>query len=268
MLTENERINALYYDKTASDYETTGRINQPGNKERIRRLLAELIDDSNLRILDVCCGAGLYLSLLKQRVRPQNLYGVDISWEMLKVSRSQTARLQQSSAYALPFADESFDWVTCSSALHHLEDLPSVLREIYRVLKPGGRFLSDYDNNVHFAWFHNALRKLRRGMLVYPIFLKLAEKMNLIKTEEKSPPSCHDGHSFENLPLGELHRRAEVQNYHHDGIQGYRLKRILKEIGFREVRLFAYHSWRWNDGVPFNLYSSLWNNKLYSVSQK
>ena len=267
VLSENERINAFYYNKTASGYETTGRINQTGNKARIRRLLSTLIAAKNVRVLDVCCGAGLYLSILKDFVEEENLFGIDISSEMLKISASYCRNVQLSSAYAIPFPDCTFDLVTCSSALHHLDSIPRALQEIWRVLKPNGVFLSDYDNNVHFAKFKTLSRRLFKLLLVYPVLKKL------LKSKPASGKVGREGqgidpHSLERLPLEEVHKLAEAQNYHFDGINGYRLKQMLKRAGFSQPEIFTYHSGRWNDGDGFNWVTSLTNNKIYSVSRK
>lgn len=267
MLSENERVNVLYYRKVASDYETTGRINEPGNKARIRRLLSSLIQDSNRRVLDVCCGAGLYLSILKDLVKPGNLYGLDLSPEMLKISGVHSSRVHLGSVYAIPFAASSFDLVTCSSALHHLDDLSRALAEISRVLKPEGTFLSDYDNNMYFAKFDTWKRRLGKALLVFPALAKVIGRARgngrLVAKKMIDKPE-----SFEELPLEELHRIAEAQNYHHDGIDGYRLVRMLRKAGFREAKVFTYHSARWNEGQGFNLFTSLSNNKIYSISRK
>ena len=267
MLSENERVNVLYYSKAASDYETTGRINEPGNKARIRRLLSSLIQDSNRRVLDVCCGAGLYLSILKELVKPGNLHGLDISPEMLKISGVHSSRVHLGSVYAIPFADSSFDLVTCSSALHHLDDLSRALAEISRVLKPGGTFLSDYDNNVYFAKFDTWKRRLGKALLIYPILAKMIGKAK--RNGRSGTKGIIDkSRSFEELPLEELHRIAEAQNYHHDGVDGHRLVQMLRKAGFKEAKVFTYHSSRWNDGQGFNLFTSLSNNKIYSISRK
>ena len=73
-LTPNEMANRIYYDRVANEYETKGRINSPENKDRIRRLLTGLLQGSDARVLDICSGAGLYLSILKDLVKPENLY--------------------------------------------------------------------------------------------------------------------------------------------------------------------------------------------------
>ncbi len=98
------------------------------------------------RLLDVGCGTGTDLGKLFKRYGDTvELYGVDPSGDMLKqmpkqAASSQSIQLEQASATKLPYASDFFDYVTCSLVLHHLPspDQQKALREMYRVLKPGG----------------------------------------------------------------------------------------------------------------------------------
>lgn len=94
------------------------------------------------RLLDVGCGTGALLQLLAARVpfqRPP--VGIDLSSVMLRLGE-QPARvsLVEGSGTALPFADESFDVVTCAHVVKHLDErsLLQLLAEIRRVLTYGG----------------------------------------------------------------------------------------------------------------------------------
>ena len=181
---------------------------------------------------------------------------------MLEISAKFCRNLKLGSVYNLPFDDNSFDLVTCSSALHHLDNLEKAISEIYRVLSPGGIFISDYDNNVHFAKIHNLKRKLFKALLVYPIFIKLFKKTN------KSSSKGLKEKNLEELSLEELHKISEAQNYHQDGVNGVLLRNFLLGAGFKKTEIFVYNSHKWNKGVFFNPWNNIFNNKLYSISTK
>lgn len=94
--------------------------------------------------LDVCCGTGDIATRLRCRV-----VGVDFTDEMLRVaaqrcSRACQARLQwvRGDVLRLPFADASFDIVSVGYGLRNLADIEAGLREMLRVLRPGGKMLS------------------------------------------------------------------------------------------------------------------------------
>lgn len=85
---------------------------------------------------------------------------LDLSWEVLRQGRRRLAadeRLKRrsaagfvvGSALELPFADESFEGVLCLNALHHMPSYCQALREIYRILKPGGRAVFSEPGAAH-----------------------------------------------------------------------------------------------------------------------
>ena len=93
---------------------------------------------SRLRILDVGCGTGANLEMLSRFGRAE---GVDVSDEALEFCRSKGLRVHKGLAEDLPFADEEFDLVTGLDVVEHLDDDVAGLREMRRVLKPGGRIM-------------------------------------------------------------------------------------------------------------------------------
>src|SRR5437868_509199 len=91
------------------------------------------------RILDVGCGTGANLQMLSQFGAAE---GVDVSSEALEFCRARgLAEVKQGAAETLPYEDASFDLVTGLDVVEHLDDDLSGLREMRRVLRPGGRAL-------------------------------------------------------------------------------------------------------------------------------
>jgi len=85
-------------------------------------------------ILDVGCGTGIISRLYPDK----DITGIDISEGMLRYHPGNCLR---GSADDIPFPDESFDAVIGRSILHHLDDPAKAIREMHRVLRPGGRLV-------------------------------------------------------------------------------------------------------------------------------
>jgi len=95
------------------------------------------------RVLDVACGTGL-VALAASRIlgTAENITCLDPSEGMLAVARTKlNATFVVGRAEALPFPDNSFDFLTMGYALRHVTDLEETFREYQRVLKPGGKLL-------------------------------------------------------------------------------------------------------------------------------
>ena len=101
------------------------------------------------RLLDIGCGTGTLVTRLAQQTEAEFLVGLDYSPVRVrhateKIAGSpQAAKLQVllGDAERLPFADESFDVLTCCHSFHHYPHQPAVIREFRRVLRPGGLLL-------------------------------------------------------------------------------------------------------------------------------
>lgn len=104
------------------------------------------------QILDVGCGGGFTSEFMAERGAVVS--GIDMSAATVETAKSHAKEMNLSinylvgSAEALPFPDNSFDVITCVDVLEHVPDLGKVLKEIYRVLKPGGTFCFDTINKT------------------------------------------------------------------------------------------------------------------------
>ncbi|MBW3660783.1 MAG: methyltransferase domain-containing protein [Gemmatimonadetes bacterium] len=112
-------------------------------------LAAPLVDLASLqssdRVLDVACGTGVVARLAAERVGPTgSVSGLDVNPGMLAAARAATPRdieidWHESSADAIPLPDGAYDVVLCQMGLQFFPDKRAALREMRRVLAPGGR---------------------------------------------------------------------------------------------------------------------------------
>jgi SAM-dependent methyltransferase len=113
-----------------------------GRRRIIETFLEEIcakLHTDRPRILDVGCGTGANLEML---ARFGHAEGVDVSPEALAFCRERGLKnVRQGEAERLPFADSSFDIVTALDVVEHLDDDAAGLREMGRILRPGGRVL-------------------------------------------------------------------------------------------------------------------------------
>jgi ubiquinone/menaquinone biosynthesis C-methylase UbiE len=100
---------------------------------------------SGMRVLDCGCGPGTITIGLAQAVAPGQVVGIDIEPGQIEAAQAQAAEqqvhnvsFQVASIYQLPFPDNSFDAAFGHSILEHLGHPLEALREVHRVLKPGG----------------------------------------------------------------------------------------------------------------------------------
>lgn len=91
------------------------------------------------RVADIACGTGILADRVERELRPEEVYGLDMSDGMLAQARRRSDRVRWMKAPAeeLPFEDGFLDAVVTTSAFHFF-DQPAALAEFHRVLAPGG----------------------------------------------------------------------------------------------------------------------------------
>jgi ubiquinone/menaquinone biosynthesis C-methylase UbiE len=142
------------------------------------------------RVLDLAPGPG-YVAIEVARLGQHQVVGLDISETFVQIAseRARTAGVevdfQRGDAAHMPFADDSFDVVFCRAAFKNFSDPVGALREIYRVLKPGGtglivdlhkdvprqtldRYVTRYVKNTRQSWLDALMTRLTFRFVLIP----------------------------------------------------------------------------------------------------
>lgn len=99
--------------------------------------------------LEIGCGSGSGIEIIRSIFMVEQLHAFDLDWEMIKLaknrrrSRSSKTVLWIGNARSLPVRTGHYDAVFTFGAIHHVVDWRAALKEVYRVLKPGGRFYAE-----------------------------------------------------------------------------------------------------------------------------
>lgn len=130
------------FDTGASDYDRIEKIMSFGTGVGYRkRVLQEAGIAQGMNVLDVATGTGVVARAARDLVGPSgSVAALDPSFGMLReAAKNGTPRVVQGMGEALPFPDNSFDFLSMGYALRHVSDLKTVFAEYFRVLKPGAR---------------------------------------------------------------------------------------------------------------------------------
>lgn len=135
--------NRAYYDEFASWYERERHL--PYHR-MLDDLEVELVERyaTGKDVLEVGCGTGLILSRTARFAR--HAIGIDLSRGMLARARERGLDVVQASATALPVATASVDVAYSFKVLAHIPDIQGALREMARVVRPGGWVLAEFYN--------------------------------------------------------------------------------------------------------------------------
>ncbi|PMC39425.1 bifunctional demethylmenaquinone methyltransferase/2-methoxy-6-polyprenyl-1,4-benzoquinol methylase [Bacillus sp. UMB0899] len=144
---KEERVHGVF----EKIYENYDQMNSVISFQRHKAWRKETMKRMNVKkghsALDVCCGTADWSIALADAVGPKgSVTGLDFSQNMLKVGQQKVeqlglknVRLIHGNAMQLPFEDDSFDFVTIGFGLRNVPDYMQVLKEMNRVLKPGGK---------------------------------------------------------------------------------------------------------------------------------
>jgi demethylmenaquinone methyltransferase/2-methoxy-6-polyprenyl-1,4-benzoquinol methylase len=128
------------FDRIAPFYDVMNKVMTAGLDRHWRNATIRETVKAGDRVLDACCGTG-DLAVAAQAAGAGEIIGVDFSERMLERARRKGPELEwiQADVLALPFEDASFDAVVVGFGVRNVEDLEAGIRELRRVLRPGGR---------------------------------------------------------------------------------------------------------------------------------
>jgi len=141
----------INYQETTSDLLTRINIHDAYGARDIDKWMLEVLPlEQGMTILDVGCGAGKqcfsYLTYLSGKA---NITGGDVSKELLAKAEEENAKLGKRVTFqeldfnqTFPLASDTYDLLSCCFAIYYAEDIPFTIKEMHRVLKPGGHLFT------------------------------------------------------------------------------------------------------------------------------
>jgi demethylmenaquinone methyltransferase / 2-methoxy-6-polyprenyl-1,4-benzoquinol methylase len=137
-------------------YDRTARLLSFGQDPRWRTFLVSRIPPDATEILDVACGTAAVSLQLAHANPARHIVGIDQSEQMLAAARARITtaniELRHGRAEELPFADASFDALTFTYLLRYVDDPAAQMRELARVVRPGGTIAMQKFAVPHGLW--------------------------------------------------------------------------------------------------------------------
>ncbi len=203
------------YQQTADKYDTgvSERLGEArfGIESLTRLMLRDMTFSETPRILDLACGTGLSTFPLIDWIGKGDFHGVDLSPEMIKKAGENAKQLgyqidlQVGDAENLPYPDDYFDAITSVMSFQMFTDKLRVVKEMYRVLRPGGMVGLLYCAGDH-----------------------LRELISLCKAYGESKPD-----------LDNFNKAVNDVNWMHIGLE--KTQRLFWEAGLRRPLIYGYH---------------------------
>jgi ubiquinone/menaquinone biosynthesis C-methylase UbiE len=218
----------------SGDYQKSPHF-RPENQQKVRALLQQLVAPlSKERAIDFGCGTGFMIDLMHDQFA--EIHGVDITRAMMdRVDLSPgNIQLHEARAEQTPFPETHFDFATAYSFMDHLHAVEPFLREVHRVLKPGGVFYAGL--NPHRAY-----------ILAMEAAASETEPTEIIAREIKG--ALHNGeHYAEHYGLDATTlEQAEPIKSVQKGFDPHEIRDLSRTIGFADCRIV--HEWFLGQGT-------------------
>lgn len=138
-----EKIHTMF-NMISDKYDFINNLMSFGTQSIIKKNCIKLLNPNPQdKILDLCTGTGDLARMIKN-IQPKAIVtGVDFSEKMLEIAKNKGGNINyiQKDITNLPFLDNEFDIATMGFGLRNIQNAEKAIEEIYRVLKPGGKFL-------------------------------------------------------------------------------------------------------------------------------
>jgi len=225
-----------------------------GYKQEVMKSMADLPVSSS--ILDVGCGTGWFLSMLRDR-KWHRLAGLDISPDMLEIANAIVPEAILHEAPIQEYAESAeggYEVITCLGTLHHMPDLDRVAQSLYMLLKPGGVMIVHEPNEEWFYEHSTLLRGVMRTLYA-PLRIKNNRRVHDLRQPWKQvPPSPH----HEDVAIDYLLDVLQKSGFVVETLQFKNtLMRVFEGMLFRDSSFdrWLYRTVRWLDENIFDRFA-------------
>lgn len=238
------------YDSIAPGYDSQP-MRAKSADPYLRQYLAEHPERSDsMSILDLCCGTGSQLIANRTFCPTARMVGLDLFDGMLRQARRKAPDLLwvQADAARPPLTDGSFDFISNQFAFHHIRDKPAALCSVWRLLRPGGRWVmvnicpEAMPGWLYYRFFPAAWQLDRRDFMTQDEIVRHLERIGFVRivAERHRLDGAQD--------LGELLRAAQRR----DGCsQLIALSDANYEAGLAELQAVIGRA----DGLPVQMHN-------------
>ncbi len=132
------------FNMISEKYDFINNVISFGTQKCIKKRCIKLLDiKPNSNVVDLCCGTGDLAYLIKRQQPKASVMGIDFSENMIEIAKDKVKGVNffLGDATALPFPDNTFDFVTMGFGLRNIQNAEKAIEEVYRILKPNGEFL-------------------------------------------------------------------------------------------------------------------------------
>ena len=132
------------FNMIANKYDFVNNVMSFGTQNYVKNRAIKMLDiKPHDNVIDLCCGTGDLSGIIKKTSPHACITGIDFSEKMLSVAKKKYTNIcfMQGDVTNLPYADNSFDFAVMGFGLRNILNAEKAVEEVYRILKPNGKFL-------------------------------------------------------------------------------------------------------------------------------
>lgn len=175
------------FNMIANKYDFVNNVMSFGTQNHVKNRAIKMLDiKPHDNVIDLCCGTGDLSGIIKKTSPHACITGIDFSEKMLSVAKEKYTDIcfMQGDVTNLPYADNAFDFAVMGFGLRNILNAEKAVEEVYRILKPNGKFL-----HLDFGRKNFASRVYDK---MTPLLIKLFTENTqaysyLIKSKQKFP---------------------------------------------------------------------------------